>query len=144
MIIFTGASRLNDLFLDSSFYIALSARSDEHHAKALEVRQGLRQRSLIITRPVLFEVGNALSKLRFRRMGVRLLRSIEADSQIEIVSATDDLYRETLELYASHSDKEWGLTDCLSFAVMRQRGIQEAVTTDRHFEQAGFRALLLD
>ena len=91
----------------------------------------------------MIEIGNALSRLRYRQAGVRLLQSIEDDPQIEIVAITDELYQEALKIYTTHSDKEWGLTDCFSFAVMRERRILEALSADRHFEQAGFRALLL-
>jgi hypothetical protein len=48
-----------------------------------------------------------------------------------------------MELYADRPDKDWSLTDCISFVVMQERGITDALTGDRHFEQAGFRALLL-
>lgn len=56
---------------------------------------------------------------------------------------TEDLYAQAAELYKRYSDKEWGLTDCVSFVVMRERGIQEALTADTDFRQAGFHALLL-
>jgi uncharacterized protein len=42
----------------------------------------------------------------------------------------------------SRRDKEWSLTDCISFVVMKERGLTEALTADHHFEQAGFKALL--
>jgi len=42
------------------------------------------------------------------------------------------------------SDKEWGLVDCLSFVIMRERGITEALTPDRHFTRAGFKALFIN
>jgi predicted nucleic acid-binding protein len=45
-------------------------------------------------------------------------------------------------LYRSRLDKEWGLTDCISFIVMEQRGITKALTTDLHFQQAGFAVLM--
>ena len=45
---------------------------------------------------------------------------------------------EGLGLYESRPDKEWSLTDCISFVVMKKEGIVEALTEDRHFEQAGF------
>jgi predicted nucleic acid-binding protein len=52
------------------------------------------------------------------------------------------LFETGVSLYASRTDKEWSLTDCISFTVMSQYGIRDALTGDRHFEQAGFRALL--
>lgn len=47
-------------------------------------------------------------------------------------------------LYESHADKEWGLTDCISFGVMREHKLMDAATGDRHFQQAGFRPLMLN
>lgn len=51
---------------------------------------------------------------------------------------------QALTLYQSRSDKTWGLTDCISFVVMQQHNLTDALTADRHFIQAGFRALMLD
>ena len=45
-------------------------------------------------------------------------------------------------MHKERSDKSWSLTDCISFVVMGEHGITDALTGDRHFEQAGFRALL--
>ena len=53
-----------------------------------------------------------------------------------------ELFDRGCELYTSRSDKEWSLTDCISFVVMKERGLTDALTPDRHFEQAGFKVLL--
>jgi len=55
-----------------------------------------------------------------------------------------ELSAAAVDLYRSRTDKNWGLTDCLSFVIMKQHALTEALTTDRHFEQAGFRAKMLD
>jgi predicted nucleic acid-binding protein len=52
------------------------------------------------------------------------------------------LEQQAWEYFKQHQDKEWSLVDCVSFVLMRQRGITEALTTDHHFEQAGFVCLL--
>ena len=134
-----------EIFLDASYAIALASRSDRHHARAVELATWIeaRQVALITTRAVMLEIGNALSKQRHRSAGVTLLKAIERDAQIEIVPLTEELYAQALALYERYTDKEWGLTDCVSFVVMRKRGLQEALTTDIHFRQASFRALLL-
>jgi predicted nucleic acid-binding protein len=97
---------------------------------------------MITTRAVLLETGNALSKRRYRAAAVALLSAMERDPSIEIVPLSADIYAESLELYRARPDKEWGLTDCFSFVVMKARGIAEALTADEHFEQAGFHGLL--
>jgi len=52
------------------------------------------------------------------------------------------LFADGFGLYQGRPDKEWGLVDCVTFVVMKKRGITEALTADEHFEQAGFQALL--
>jgi predicted nucleic acid-binding protein len=91
---------------------------------------------------VLLEIGNALGKLRFRPAAVQLLDSLESDPTVTIVALTDDLYAAAFDLYRRRPDKEWGLIDCVSFVVMTERGLTEALTADGHFEQAGFDPLL--
>lgn len=73
---------------------------------------------------------------------IQLLESLEADPNVEIVLLTNDLYIAAFNLFKQRKDKEWGLVDCLSFIVMGNRGITDALTADTHFQQAGFRALL--
>ena len=133
-----------ELFLDTAFAIALSSPKDEHHEKALRLAEQLEAEGtrLLTTRAVILEIGNALSKQRYRKAGVELLESLEQDPNIEIIPMTEGLYKRGFELYQSRPDKEWGITDCISFVVMQERSIMEALTTDKHFEQAGFQALL--
>jgi len=64
------------------------------------------------------------------------------DPQVDIVLLTEELYQQALALFRGRLDKEWGLIDCVSFVVMQERGLTDALTTDEHFEQAGFRVLL--
>ena len=146
MIIFTvkRSSAMNELFLDTAYAIALSVTSDANHDRAVELAEQLeaRQTKLITTRAVLLEIGNALSRQRYREAAVQLLEALEQDPQVECVPLTDELYQQAFELFRSRPDKDWGLIDCVSFVVMNQRGLTDALTTDEHFEQAGFRALL--
>jgi uncharacterized protein len=135
---------VNRLFLDASYAIALASESDEHHAKAIEISTVIAEKAIpmITTRAVLLEIGNGLAR-RYRRAAIRLLDSIEDDQDIEVITPSDELYDRALDVYRKHLDKEWGLTDCLSFVVMRDRGMLNALTADDHFRQAGFTALLL-
>lgn len=90
----------------------------------------------------MLEIGNALAKPRTRKVAIDLLEALEKDSQLEIVPLSESLFRRSFELYQRRTDKEWGLTDCISFIVMQDRGITDALTTDEHFQQAGFPPLL--
>ncbi|MGI8469159.1 MAG: type II toxin-antitoxin system VapC family toxin [Pyrinomonadaceae bacterium] len=134
----------NEIFLDTAYAIALSVESDAHHERAVEISEDLESDGvpLVTTRAVLLEIGNALSKRRYRQAAVELLDALEQDQQVEIVPLAEELYRRAFELFISRPDKDWSLVDCVSFVVMRERGITGALTTDEHFEQAGFRPLL--
>jgi uncharacterized protein len=70
-----------------------------------------------------------------------LIRALESDPETEIIPPDPALFARGLDLFARRPDKAWSLTDCISFAVMSERGLTEALTGDHHFEQAGFRAL---
>jgi hypothetical protein len=132
------------VFLDTAYAIALSSAADQFHAVAVALAEQLEARParLVTTSAVLLEIRNALAKLQHRRAVAQLLTSLRADPTVEIVPISDRLFDQALELFSTRPDKEWGLTDCLSFVVMKERGISKALTTDEHFQQAGFRVLL--
>ena len=135
---------MNKVFLDTSYAVALSAPGDENHIRAAELADELEASGsrFITTRAILLEIGNALSKVRHRSAAIRLLTALENDPNVVIVPASDELYRRALEIYSDRVDKEWGLIDCMSFIVMKDEGLSEALTADNHFRQAGFRVLL--
>jgi len=134
-----------EVFLDAAYVIALSVPKDLYHNRAVILADELESATirLITTHAVMLEIGNALSKLKYRYAAVRLLQSLEEDPNITIIPLSESLYNEAFHLYCKRPDKEWGLTDCVSFTIMRKHKITEALTTDEHFRQAGFRALLL-
>jgi predicted nucleic acid-binding protein len=134
------------VFLDTAYAIALSSSEDMYRERAVKLAGELRANKsrLITTRAVLLEIGNALSKQRYRAAAVRLLIALESDPTVEIIPLAEQLYIRALQLYRERDDKDWGLTDCISFVVMGDEGITDALTTDIHFRQAGFTALLLE
>jgi predicted nucleic acid-binding protein len=97
---------------------------------------------VITTRAVLLEIGNSLSRQRYRSTAISLIETLEHDPYCETVPLSEELYAQAFQLYSSRPDKEWGLIDCVSFTVMQDRKISAALTADEHFQQAGFRALL--
>jgi hypothetical protein len=62
---------------------------------------------------------------------------------VTLVPATPDLFERGRDLFAARPDKAWSLTDCTSFTVMADLAIKDALTTDHHFAQAGFRVLIV-
>ena len=129
------------LFADSFYFLALLRLEDSAHARAIAASQNRTER-LITTAWILTEVADALAAPAMREGFPRLLAALRADPACMIVPPTQDLFDAGVELYVRRPDKAWSLTDCISFVVMREHGMNEALTGDRHFEQAGFIALL--
>jgi uncharacterized protein len=135
---------MTDLFLDTAYAIALVVSRDAYHLRARRIATELNRSSsrFVTTTAVLLEIGDSLSRPGYRAAAVRLIDSLANDPQAIVVPLSERLYARAFDLFRSRPDKEWGLTDCVSFIVMRDRGITDALTADRHFEQAGFKALL--
>jgi len=128
-------------FGDTSYFLAMLVPRDVNHEPAR--RWAAQARTAIVTSEyVVLEVGNFLSPTSTRPLFEGFLRVLRADSRITIVPGSSELMRRGSELYVARTDKSWSLTDCISFEIMRQHGITEALTADRHFEQAGFTVLL--
>lgn len=128
-------------FADTFFFLAWWNRRDFAHDRVQEFLSGYSGR-LLTTRWVLMEVADGFASSRMRCEVRRLFAEMEGDGQITIVEPLDSLYRRGLALYDARPDKEWSLTDCISFVVMADEGLTEALTGDGHFTQAGFKALL--
>lgn len=129
------------VFIDTSYFLALINRRDRYHQVAKEIAKDI-SFPRVTSEAVLTELGNALARPPARLLAVRTLREIRASRDIEVVTIDQALFNEALALYRARPDKAWGLTDCTSFIIMRQRLLTQALTTDHHFEQAGFTRLL--
>ena len=130
------------LLLDTAFVQALLNRKDQYHARAKAFLSKLmRAREVWVTEAVLVEIGNALSALN-REGAASFINQCYTTSNVRVVSVDTALLKRGLDLFLARLDKDWSLTDCISFVVMKDQGLTEAMTTDRHFAQAGFRALL--
>jgi uncharacterized protein len=132
---------MTPIFADTFFYLALLVENDHAHPRAVAASETQRGR-FVTTEWVLTEVADALCDPPHRRSFSALLALLRADPDTEIVPASGSLFNRGADLYASRPDKSWSLTGCISFVVMTERGITEALSGDHHFEQAGFRALL--
>jgi predicted nucleic acid-binding protein len=131
---------MDSLFADTYYFQARVNRHDQHHARVLACSQS-HTAPLVTTELVLVELANSLAASRFRPLVqdyFGLLRQ-----QIHVVPASRARLENALRLYPQHDDKLWSLTDCLSFVVMRECRITEALTGDHHFVQAGFAAVFV-
>jgi len=133
-----------EVFLDTAYALALSSPNDQFHQRAIHLAREIRAAGtrLVTTRATMLEIGNALSKPPWRHAGIRLWNALEVDSRVEIIPLSEQPYEQAWQLFRERPDKEWGLTDCVSFVVMHDRGLTEALTADAHFQQAGFQPLM--
>ncbi len=134
------------LFLDTAYIFGLINTRDQWHQRAVAWSQKVISEKylLLTTEFVLIEIANGLSSIKFRREAADIIQVLQDDEYVEIIPSTSDLFQNGLELFRSRDDKTWGLTDCISFVAMKENGITDVLTTDKHFEQAGFRVLLFE
>ena len=126
--------------VDTSFLLALAQPRDALHARATAWSEAIADQ-LLVTEYVLCEIVNHLSKPVDRPRAHVLVAQLRS-GLVEFVPSSPDLLEAGLQLHAQRPDKDWSLTDCVSFVVMKQCKVTQALTHDHHFEQAGFEALL--
>ena len=128
------------VFADTYYYLALVNPRDVGHARAVAYAT-LATGRMVVTDWVITELADGLCAALNRPLFSRLLNIIRGGSTT-VIHFDAGLMDRGLALFAERHDKEWSLTDCVSFVVMQEQGIREALTADHHFEQAGFVALL--
>ncbi|MBI3851293.1 MAG: type II toxin-antitoxin system VapC family toxin [Verrucomicrobia bacterium] len=129
------------ILVDSGFLLALAQPTDALHRRAAAWAQQLSE-PLLVTEYILCEVINSLSKRPDRPRARRIAEMVMSDPGYTLANASPTLFQAGMQFHSSRPDKEWSLTDCISFQVMQERGISRALAYDIHFEQAGFEALL--
>ena len=128
-------------FADTSYFVALLSPGDANHARAHEIAGQLR-RSVLTSEYVIVEVGNFFRAPAARGRFKNFMSVVESDENTQIIPASSVLLRRAIELFVRRRDKTWSLTDCTSFVIMRDHRLTDALTSDRHFDQAGFVAML--
>lgn len=128
------------VFVDTFALIAWLNPRDHAHSLVTGYLSGYSGR-LVTTESVLMELADALSSPEARSTVVSFLNAVRADPLFDVVAYGPAVYQAGFDLFASRQDKAWSLTDCISFGVMTERSLSEALTADHHFEQAGFRAV---
>jgi hypothetical protein len=129
------------ILIDTGYCLALLRPRDVLYPRAQAWALAVRE-PLVVTEYVLLEAVNSLSAPATRAKAPVLIARIRSDPNIEVIPASSELFEAGLQLHAQRPDKDWSLTDCISFVIMRRRGILRALAHDHHFEQAGFEALL--
>ncbi len=129
------------IFADTYFFVGFTNQQDAGHSDCVTFASSYRGK-ILTTEWILVEYANAMSGTRHRVAVGRYVQELARRPNVEVISFSKELLARGLALYVSRPDKKWSLTDCISFVVMGERQLTEALTEDRHFEQAGFKALL--
>ena len=131
---------MKGLFVDTSGWVACVNAGDPGHPRAVAARDGwLEQGGLLVTTD--YVADETLTLLRMRHglpIAEAWWRQVEAGSHLRWESISLSRADKARELFFRYTDKDFSFTDCTSFVVMRELKLQEALTTDRHFAQAGF------
>jgi len=132
------------VFVDTSAWLALINEADTDHAAAKTIRDKLlhNKKRFLVTDYIIVEIANSLCKTRWRSHAVQLINSIRETDSFEVVEIDKEVLDDAWDMYSARADKEWSLTYCVSFVVMKKHGIRDAFTNDHHFEQAGFAVLV--
>ena len=140
------ADQRTTIFLDTAYVNALINTRDQWHGRAIQWEQKLaaETRELLTTEFILIEIGDSLATVKHRREAAAVISRLTSSSFVEVIPATSQLSNDGLNLFRQRQDKAWGLTDCMSFIVMQEHRVLEALTMDDDFVQAGFRALMLE
>src|SRR6266498_1498164 len=132
---------MRTVFADTGYYIALVNGKDEYHARALEFTRAFKG-EFLTTAWILLELANHLAKAANRPLFISLHDDLLKNPKVKILPPTQDDLERGVDLYRRRPDKDWSLTDCISFIAMKQAGLTEALATDGDFAQAGFIVLL--
>ena len=133
---------MSETFVDTSFVIAVVNHRDQYHEDAVKLANLYDGQPLVTTEAVVLEIGNALAR-NYKAEAVATIEDFLESDEVTVVRMSTELFARSFDLYKRYIDKSWGLIDCVSFVVMQERGITDALTADSDFEQAGFSPLLV-
>lgn len=135
---------MNTIFADTGYWIALLDPQDTLHQKAINCSISLSHAQICTSEMVFTEVLNHFAKRSnpLRQAAAALIQAAQQNPAVKLVPQTPELFQQALTLYIQRPDQAWSHTDCASFCIMKQQNLLEALAYDKHFEQAGFIALL--
>jgi predicted nucleic acid-binding protein len=134
------------LFADTFYWIALADSNDSAHRRALALTNERVEVPVVTTDEVVAEYLTffAAAPEQMRRQAVINARHILNNPGVRVIPQSRESLLSGMALYGARPDKRYSLVDCISMQTMRQEGLIEVLTNDRHFEQEGFRALFRD
>lgn len=134
----------NEIFVDTSGFYAMLVRSDDRHAAALRILKEARRRkrNFVTSDYVLDETATLFKTRGLRHLLQPFFEKLDESKAFRVEWTGSERFHECRAFFLKHSDQDWSFTDCLSFCVMKQLRLHDALTKDAHFQQAGFRVLL--
>lgn len=132
------------VFADTGYWVALLNPYDDLHNKAVKLSQAVQTAHIVTTEMVLAEVLNDFSSRGefLRKTATNLIEELRQHPNMTIIPQTSVQFDTAFTFYKQRSDKDWSLTDCVSFKIMEEKVIYDALAYDKHFQQAGYRALM--
>lgn len=132
------------VYVDTAALVALVHKRDSFHKKAVAVYKKLLKQNtrFITTNAVLLEVANTFSRSSQRALAISLFRLVDDSPSWDSLPVDRKWFTEGMELFQKRDDKDWSLTDCIGIVAAEAHAVKDVFTSDRHFEQAGFRILL--
>jgi predicted nucleic acid-binding protein len=134
---------MNAVFLDTGYLLALELSNDQNHRVAVKHWRSLRKRlpPLVTTSYVFDEVVTYFNSRGYHAKTVEVGNRLLTSPSVQFVPVDEKLFKEGWEYFQLHKDKDYSLTDCISFVIMKTLGMETSFAFDRHFVQAGFRKL---
>ncbi|AFZ58449.1 type II toxin-antitoxin system VapC family toxin [Anabaena cylindrica FACHB-243] len=127
----------NRYFLDTSFIIAIINERDQYHQTANDLANYYDDSFLVTSDAIILEIANGLSR-NYKQEATQLIEYLLNAETVEIIHVTPELFHQGFDLYKNFQDKEWGLVDCISFVIMKNKNITHTLSFDHHFQQARF------
>lgn len=134
----------NEIFIDTSGFFALLASDDDRHAVAAKL-VGVarkRKRGFVTTDYVLDETATLLKARRKTHLMAKLFERLDQTQACRVEWTNSERFQSARRFFLKHADQAWSFTDCLSFVVMSDLRLRDALTKDEHFRQAGYTAML--
>jgi len=134
----------NEIFIDTSGFFAMLASDDDRHVSAAKIvaTAQKRKRGFVTTDYVIDETATLLKARRKTHLLAQLFERLDASQACRIEWTDAERFHHVRAFFLKHADQDWSFTDCLSFRVMSELRLRDALTKDSHFQQAGFTALL--
>ena len=132
-----------DIFVDTSAWVALADRDDNHHKSAASVYPSLLKtyKKLITSNLIVAETYILILKELGHHAALIFLEKLKASPRILKIYSNEQMETEAGEILAKYSDQDFSYTDAVSFVIMKRQEIKKVFCFDKHFVTAGFASI---